>query len=227
MKDENDKNKNVLKREAETMGVPLLGVARLAPLKLELLDLPEDTPERFPFVISLGVPLSGTVMEGIIDCPTRLYFHHYRQANNLLDQTAFKLTAAVEAMGFLALPVAASQLIDWQNQKGHLSHKRVAQGAGMGWLGKNNLIVTPEFGARVRLVSILTDIPLAPDTPLAEGCGDCRTCLSLCPAGAIREEQEDFDHRRCYEQLRIFKEKGNLGHFICGICVKACRGKRG
>lgn len=227
MMDEKEHHNLFLKREAEAAGITLCGVAQLSTLNLHLLDLPEDTRERLPFGISFGLKLSEAVMNGIIDQPTRIYFHHYRQANNLLDSAAFRITALIEARGFHALPIAASQVIDWQNQRGHLSHKKVAAGAGLGWLGRNNLLVTPQFGARVRLATILTDLPLVPDTPLIEGCGDCLACLSVCPAGAIRENPEDFDHRQCYEQLRFFKDKVNLGHFICGICVKACRGKKG
>lgn len=220
-------NKLFLKKEAESRGIPLCGVAELSTLNLDLFNLPRDTLTRFPFGISLGLKLSDAIIEGIIDQPTRLYFHHYRQANNFLDSTAFKITCLIEAKGFQALPIAASQVIDWQNQRGHLSHKKVAVGSGLGWLGRNNLLVTPQFGARVRLVTILTNLPLIPDTPLTEGCADCMACIPTCPAGAIKEKQEDFDHWRCYDQLKSFKKKANLGHFICGICVKACKEKRG
>jgi epoxyqueuosine reductase QueG len=227
MMNEQERNRLLLKEKAESLGITLCGVAALNTLNLDLLDLPPDTGEKFPFGISLGLKLSDAVLEGIIDQPTRLYFHHYRQANNLLDSTAFKIASLIETMRYRALSIAASQVIDWQNQRGHLSHKKVAVGGGLGWLGRNNLLVTREFGARVRLVTILTDLPLIPDTPIGDGCGDCRACIPSCPAGTIKERPEDFDHRRCYEQLRHFKEKVNLGHFICGICVKACKGKRG
>jgi epoxyqueuosine reductase QueG len=225
MMGEKEKDKLLLKEKAESLGITLFGVAALGSVKLDLLDLPPDTVEKFPLAISLGLKLSNAIIEGIIDQPTRLYFHHYRQANNVLDSVSFKIASLIEAKGYHALPIAASQVIDWQNQRGHLSHKKVAVDAGLGWLGRNNLLVTSQFGSRVRLVTILTDLPLLPDTPLIEGCGNCRACLSICPAGAIKERQEDFDHRRCYEQLKYFKEKVNLGHFICGICVKACKGK--
>jgi epoxyqueuosine reductase QueG len=226
MMNERETNTLFLKKEAEALGMTLCGVAEMSTLNVDLLDLPPGTVEKFPFGISLALKLSDAVIEGIIDQPNRLYFHHYRQANNLLDSVAFKISALIDARRYHALPVAASQVIDWQNQRGHLSHKKVAVGAGLGWVGRSNLFITPQFGARVRLVTILTDLPLIPDKPITERCGDCVTCLSVCPAGAIKERQMDFDHRRCYEQLKYFKEKINLGHYICGICIKACKGKR-
>jgi len=223
---ESENNTLFLKEGATAMGMTCCGVAEMGTLTVDLFDLPPDMLRRFPFGISLALKLSDAVMEEIKDQPNRLYFHHYRQANNLLDSAAFKITALIDAKGYHALPIAASQVIDWQNQRGHLSHKKVAVGAGLGWLGRNNLLITPQFGARVRLVTILTDLPLVPDRPLIEECGDCIACLSVCPAGAIKERRDDFDHRQCYEQLKYFKEKINLGHFICGICIKACKGKK-
>jgi epoxyqueuosine reductase QueG len=115
--------------------------------------------------------------------------------------------------------------VDWKTQKGHLSHKHAAKAAGLGWIGRNNLLVSKRFGSRIRLVTILTDFPLAINSPSLEDCGSCRDCLSVCPAGAIAERQKDFDHLRCYEQLRTFAKTLHFSHNICGICVKACRGK--
>jgi len=78
-------------------------------------------------------------------------------------------------------------------------------------------------------VSILTDKPLgitkAPDGAASE-CGSCRRCLNTCPAQAIKEKPEDFDHLACYEQLKAFRKAGYTSQFICGICVRACVGRR-
>ncbi len=102
----------------------------------------------------------------------------------------------------------------------------MASAAGLGWIGRNNLLVSEQFGARVRLVTILTNLPLVIDSPSAKDCGSCCSCLSACPAGAIKMHQEEFDHLRCYEQLRSFAKTLHFSHNICGVCVKACRGRR-
>jgi epoxyqueuosine reductase QueG len=47
----------------------------------------------------------------------------------------------------------------------------------------------------------------------------------VCPAGAIKERQEDFEHLECFEQLRLFRKRDHIGQYICGVCVKACRGQ--
>jgi len=102
----------------------------------------------------------------------------------------------------------------------------VARAAGLGWIGRNNLLVNDQFGSRIRLVSILTDLPLKIDSPSLNNCGSCHNCLSVCPAEAIKERQEEFDHLRCYEQLRAFAKTLHFSHNICGVCVKACKGQR-
>lgn len=206
------------------MGASLFGVARVEPLMGKFCFLPAGGIDNLPFAISLGVHLSDKVLEGIEDGPTPLYFFHYQRVNILLDEMALRITFHIQNEGFDALPIPASQVIDWQRQRGHLSHKHVAREAGLGWIGRNNLLITPKFGSRVRLVSILTDIPLKPGEPVQRDCGDCRNCISLCPAHAIVDNPLGFDHIGCYERIKALCKERNIRHYICGICIKACPG---
>ncbi len=206
------------------MGVSLFGVARVGPLRGKFSSLPPGGIDSLPFAISLGVPLSDKVLESIEDGPTPLYFFHYQRVNILLDEMALRITLHIQNQGFDALPIPASQVIDWQRQRGHLSHKHVAKEAGLGWIGRNNLLITPKFGSRARLVSILTDIPLKSDGPIQRDCGDCRNCISVCPARAIADNPLEFDHIGCYEKIKALCKERNIRHYICGICIKACPG---
>lgn len=215
----------ILKEWVFQQGVALSGVADVTSLRKDFLDLGEQAAGSLDKGISLAVSLSDAVLDQIDDRPTQLYFHHYRQANFFLDRVAFSTALYIQHLGYSALPVPASQIIDWEQQKGHLSHKQVALEAGLGWMGKNNLLVTPVYGARIRLVTILTNLPLHCDHPTGDDCRTCTRCLKVCPAGAIKERQQDFDHRACFEQLRIFRKRDHIGQFICGVCVKACRGR--
>jgi epoxyqueuosine reductase QueG len=183
--------------------------------------------------ISIGKTLSESILEEITDHPTKLYFHHYRMINLFLDQLAIKVAGEIEKAGYQALPIPASQIVDWQNQKAHLSHKRIAEKAGFGWIGRSNLLVTPEYGAQIRLVTILTDLPISLPPPSPQvgedksgGCGECYECIKVCPAQAIKERKEDFDHIKCFEKLKEFQRKGYSSQYICGICVKACNGRK-
>ena len=217
-------NYESLKGLSFDLGASLFGVARVESLREGFLFLPPQGVDNLPYAISLGVHLSDRVLEGIEDGPTPLYFFHYQRVNVLLDEMALRITFHIQNQRFDALPIPASQVVDWEKQRGHLSHKHVAKEAGLGWIGRNNLLVNPKFGARIRLVSVLTDIPLKPDEPIGRDCGSCRDCIPLCPADAIGEEPPEFDHMGCYEKVKALCKERNIRHHICGICVKACRG---
>ena len=222
---ERKENYEKLKRFALDQGLSLFGVADITGIREEF-RLDKKLRSKFDRGISLGKRLIDGVLEDIKDRPTQLYFHHYRQLNFFLDRAAFLLSSLIEDLGFPALSIPASQTIDWKKQRGHLSHKKVGYLAGLGFIGRNNLLVSPEFGAKFRLVTVLTDMPLEADKPLEADCGLCKKCLKPCPAQAIRERKEDFDHRACFEKLKEFRNEGIVGQYICGICVKACSGGR-
>jgi len=212
-----------LKRATGQRGAEIFGIADIAAVR-DFFAIAPEVAGHFDKAVVLGMPLSDQAIEEIVDRPTKLYFHHYRTVNTALDQLALGTARWIERRGNRALAVPASQITDWQQQKAHLSHKKIGELAGVGWLGRNNLLVHPRFGARFRLVTVLTDMPLVAGRPVAAGCGACRACLSVCPAAAIHESAADFDHRACFEALKDFQQKGIVGQYICGVCVKACRG---
>ena len=207
-------------------GSSLFGVTDLRSFKKEEILLSPDLMDQHPFAISIGYHLSDAILDDIEDRPTPLYFQHYQRVNILLDSLGLLLTSAIQDLGFQAIPIPASQLVDWEKQRGHLSHKHVAQAAGIGWIGRSNLLVHRKYGARVRLLTVLTNLPLRVNSSSTEDCGSCRACITVCPAGAIKEQKEDFDHHGCYEQLKVFSKTLRFSHHICGVCVKACRGQR-
>ena len=142
---------------------------------------------RYPRAISVGVALLDDVVATIgPDGPTPLYAHHYRQVNALLDRIALEVARFCASKGFRALPIPASMTIDEGRQLGHISHRAVAVLAGLGWMGKSTLVITPEFGPRIRFVTVLTDAPLTPGEPMKCQCGDCVACVEACPAKAIK-----------------------------------------
>lgn len=214
-----------LKAFAAGLGFDLFGVADVTAIRGDFLLEPR-TRDRFDRALALGKRLSGAVLDDIPDHPTSLYFHHYRQVNNFLDRGALLVAGEIQKRGYRALPVAASQIIDWEGQRAHVSHKHVGRLAGLGWFGRNNLLVNPELGAQFRLVTVLTDMPLEPGVPLDRGCGACRACVKACPCGAVKDAPGAFDHRACYETLQEFRKKGYTTQFICGICVRDCRGPK-
>jgi len=216
-------NKEKIISFLEDWQIDLFGIADVSEIRKDF-HLADHIKSLFPLALVLGKRVLSSVLEEIIDQPTQLYFHHYRQLNNELDRLALRLALFIEKEGFQALPIPASQIIDWKNQRAHLSHKKVGSLAGLGWIGRNNLLVNPILGSRFRLVTVLTNMPLEPDSPLTGDCGSCFRCLKVCPAQAIHENPADFDHLACFRKLDEFRRRGLVGQHICGICVKACVG---
>lgn len=216
-----DLRKQLLKL-ARTRPLCLFGVADLdVVLEAEphALDL---VPGGFTRAVVFGIPLQDAVIESIVDRPTPLYFHNYRQVNYELDSIALAAAALLQGAGRRALAVAASQLIAHDPMRGHVSHRLLGWAAGLGWRGRNNLLVNPRFGSRVRHVSVLTDAPLEADAPLERECGTCVACVRVCPAHAIGARHEDFRLEACYQTLCGFARIPFVGQHICGVCVKAC-----
>lgn len=205
---------------AKAKGADLVGVAELSRIARNLIS--EEVAKQMNYVVVAAIRLSQAILSEITDRPTKTYYHHYRMVNMALDQLALQTSSLLQERGFSAYPIPASQLIDWDNQLGIFSHKHAGVQAGLGWIGRNNLLVTPQYGSQVRLVSVLTDAPLEPGQPLDENCGACRACLSVCPADAIEDDPAAFDHQRCYAQIDQFVRKRIVGQHICGVCVRVC-----
>jgi epoxyqueuosine reductase QueG len=212
-----------LKKFVLAEGGSLYGVAKTAVVEKWIHSLSPKTINKLDRAISVGFHLSDRVLEDIENGPTKLYFFHYQRANILLDELGLKMTNFIQCRGWEALPIPASQLVDWENQLAHVSHKHVAVAAGLGWIGRNNLLVSPQFGSRLRLITVFTDMPLQADEPMPRGCGNCRACLSSCPSQSIKEKPENFDHIGCYHQIKALVKAAGIRQNICGLCVKACR----
>ena len=221
-----------VKQRIQKMGADLVGIADLEPLKeLEFIE-PAGLLEPFTRAVAIGVQLPVAAFEMITDQPTPIYSNIYHTANRLLDELAFKTAVALQKDGHSSLPIPASQLLDWDKLYGAISHKAVARVAGLGWQGKNLLLITPQYGSRVRLVTVLTDAPLQFDTQIKNRCSKCMQCMDACPVGAIkgvstkdnystREEALHLD--RCAKKLiNEFAKLDGIGSPICGICINAC-----
>jgi epoxyqueuosine reductase QueG len=104
-----------------------------------------------------------------------------------------------------------------------------ARFAGLGWIGKCCLLVTPNVGPRVRWGSVLTDASLrAAKKPMKDGCGDCHECVNICPTKAFTGEpfrEEDpreirYNAHKCDKYLRKLEKTSALD--VCGMCLYVC-----
>lgn len=221
-----------LKSFCRSRGADLVGIADLAPFRQERFCIPDDLLEPYPFAVSIACRLDDPVLDAITDHPTPEYADHYRKVNAILDRIAADLVGWIFVRGCRAHAVPASFITNEKILMGNVSHKAIARMAGIGWQGKSLLIVTPEHGPRIRLATVLTDMPLAPDSPLKSRCGDCKECTAACPAAAIRGvlpkgerysgREEALHFARCAEKTLEFKALPGIGARICGVCVRVC-----
>ena len=188
-----------------------------------------EHPE-YGYAVTIVRKLSRAVIKTINGAPTMEYFQHYRATNARLDSIALDAVSFIENAGYLALPVAASQSTpDKKDEyRGIFPHKTGAVLSGLGFIGKNGLLIT-EYGSAVRLASVLTDMPLSAQKEIKPClCGDCQICKNACPAGAITgelyvngaERSTIFDAKKCSEHMKTYKNIGRGA--VCGICISVC-----
>lgn len=222
---------NRIKSKILDWGADLVGVADTEPLS-ELKVNPPDLLHGFTRAVSIAIQLPAAVFETILDKPTPNYSSIYKTANRILDELAYKTSVALQKEGYQSLPIPASQVLDRENWYAAISHKAVARMAGLGWQGKNLLLITPQYGSRVRLVTVLTEAPLWADTPVKNRCGKCMLCRDSCPAKAIKgvttvdhykNRAEALHLSRCVEKLtNEFARLPGIGASICGVCIRVC-----
>lgn len=198
-------------------------------------DVSEKLPvqlKKYNNAISIGVRLSDAIIDEISDKPTFTYFHHYRTVNTFIDQLTLRLMLHIQSLGYKAISVAASQTVN-DSKEAHCAifpHKTAAVLAGLGWIGKSSLFISDEFGPRVRLGTVLTDMPInAVNSLPAQNCGECRLCAENCPAmaitgscwesGSLREHIVDVNACSKYMTTK-FKNIGRGA--VCGICMRVC-----
>lgn len=148
-----------------------------------------------------------------------IYARWYPRLNDALNETVKKL--AEEADGIPIPATITGEALKVNHVEEYygmvVSHRVVAEHAGIGWRGKNELVINPRYSCAIRLASVATPLPLEPTTTQYAGCGDCRSCLNECPFLRNKETLENFR-----EHCRRFMLGLGLEDFVCGICIKAC-----
>jgi len=113
----------------------------------------------------------------------------------------------------------------------HPVQERVyAYHAGLGWIGKNTCVISPELGSWMFLAGIAISLPLQPDTPALDQCGACTLCIDACPTGALVDDRE-LDATKCISYLTIEtkreipeQQRPLIGRHAwgCDICQDVC-----
>jgi len=128
--------------------------------------------------------------------------------NANLDRSALLVAKKLQKAGFGAYPIPASQYVNTSRLEGAISHKLVVNLAGLGWIGKNCLLITPKNGPRLRFATVLTDAPLKPGTSIPN------------PFNPSEPRDVRFRAHLCRDYSPKRREQFGVG--ICGLCVYIC-----
>lgn len=104
-----------------------------------------------------------------------------------------------------------------------VAEKALAVRAGLGFIGKNHLLIHPQIGPEILLGGLITTASLEPDEPSDGACAGCDLCLRACPTGALRDDGF-LDARECISCLTQYEPSSQIGDWLfgCDECLLAC-----
>jgi len=151
--------------------------------------------------------------------PGELLVGHADYLNGRLNRAIHELAGIFQKDGYRCLPLPAVSPTDQRFLTSLFSYKHAAELAGLGTIGRHSLLITPEFGPRVRLSCLLTQVPLE-TSPLIhkDYCINCNVCIRECPAQAIQLPREDEVYSINKFACRIYRNAG----LTCSVCMKVC-----
>ncbi|MDR3299447.1 MAG: epoxyqueuosine reductase [Candidatus Accumulibacter sp.] len=229
-----------LKTGLKNLGASLTGLADLSRLPdeavLRVFRKRLRDASAALYGVSIAVALPPEIVAGLGNGPTRAYYDAYHAVNDKLDALASNCARLLEAAGFAAWAQTRDNVnaCDTLNEYAtRLPHKTVATLAGLGWIGKNALLVTRQFGSAIRLTSVITNAPLPCGEPVTVShCGRCVKCVDICPAGALTgvtwqcgiiAADKPVDSERCsIVAAALSKNNYGIGFDICGKCFYVC-----
>jgi len=199
-------------------------------------EAPEDRRpcvylENTRSIVSIGYKLNYAAIQNL-PASRSAYMLDHDFANRHLDRAAHRIARLLEERGFDAIGFDSGAGFYHEAGKtperlgGDFSHKHAAVACGLGPFGLNNLVLSSQWGPRIRLTSIITSAELEYDLPRVESpCRDCRACVQVCPVRALDEWEERYDPEtgwiidkmKCYDYI-FTTLKGQR----CGLCIKAC-----
>lgn len=190
------------------------------PVQLE--DGTQVIPKEMKFVVVLLYEMDA---EGISQAPTLTARATTRVVYSRISATTVMIAEFLRGLGYNAIPSANCTALSIP----------LAIEAGLGQLGRNGKLITPEYGPRCRISKVITDMPLETGHPIdfgvTEYCTDCQICAERCPAGAIPFGHRTIDplnecnsgHYRAWmlDGKKCYEYWATVGT-NCGICVSVC-----
>lgn len=186
----------------------------------------------YPVGVSVAIPIPIPIIEGITEGPTKEYSDTYYAMNAKLNEIITQGANFLKEQGYQAFAQTTDVVKEDSNWRTKIPHKTVATRAGLGWIGKSCLLITPQFGGAVRISSLLTDAPLQLHEPINHSkCGNCQICKEACPAQALKgvlwhlgmKREELFEKEPCKKKAKeLMKARAGFEQDICGKCFVVC-----
>lgn len=218
-----------MKEKVHRLGGDLCGIASIARFGDAPAGFhPQDIWKGCRSVVVYALRFPGGVLAA--DSPSPYTFIRNKMVMKT-DEVTFKLVEELETSGIDAVPIPSSEPYDYwdagrRHGQGILSLKHAAVRAGLGSMGRNTLLITPEFGNMVWLGATLVAEDLTPDgLSLPEGCiAGCSLCLTKCPVQALTGSS--IIQERCRSFAYQYTEGGE-GVIACNTCRRICPRCRG
>jgi epoxyqueuosine reductase len=223
-----------ISRFCKPYSINYIGFADLRPYQDEIRKSGGDIVSGYPVGISIGISLLNSIVDCLPDrknqnvaCEYRV--HAYDVINQRLNNVASLVAGYLTEKGYRALPIAVADRSDIETATAPISHKMIGHIAGLGWIGKNCLLITPNNGPRVRFISVLTDAPIkAVDNPIEQQCSDCMQCVEICPTHSIKgknykygdNREERLNYKVCERYFDSMKKTQQYS--VCGMCLYVC-----
>lgn len=196
-------------------------------------DMSMDKSLIYPRAVSVAISVPADIVRILKKAPNKDYYNTYHEMNDRLNRIVTSGAEYLIEKGYHAVAMTTNVVqIDRDKWISNFPHKTVATRAGLGWIGKNCLLITRQYGGAVRLSSILTDAPLqTADAITKSKCGSCTLCVKYCPAEALSgtlwkagmARNKLFDKKKCYDkQVQIMTEQTGIKTDLCGKCFAVC-----
>lgn len=146
-----------------------------------------------------------------------IYAREYHRLNRFLDNISSCLADLFDGV-FVPATVEGITVESVEEYYGKtVSHRVIAENAGLGWRGKNELIVNDRFSCALRFASVVVNLPLIHGRKVKPACGECEACLNACPF--LRNKDRLKNYR---ESCRKYIVQLGLEGEVCGKCIQAC-----
>lgn len=235
-----------IKNKAKELGFDLVGVCSAEPFRKayqniknrelsdfiddnkELLTTPKEHLKTAKSIIALGISYASskktTNSEELLNQKENQYIALYARG---MDYHKFMNDKMKELIDYMKILTVNLETIAYSDT-GAILDREAAYRAGLGWIGKNNNLINPDFGSYLFLGEIITNMELEYDKPLESKCGDCDLCLRKCPTNALRPYK--LNHEMCLSFITqkrgilTEEERNIIGSRLwgCDTCLEVC-----